>query len=251
MASSAPTGIGSTENISDAISTSNQESVSEKSNLQDHNGNKNMESNCSPTSLQEDDQASKVKIDLESADLLNEKISSNRQFSQTLVSGAFEISHQGYRESSYQEVISNDQINCSATAYQVDKSQQLTNIDVPLDEKLEKLFLDEVDKTDVGCNNIGEDGMEELDSTSNNLLPAESIDVEDDLSPSPISKSTESYKTTYNPSLWTPAEIETATGNAECTFLEHPLPLRSTYTEAMVNLKRLLTYLFFFLFRFS
>ncbi|KHN06664.1 Carbon catabolite repressor protein 4 like 6 [Glycine soja] len=32
-------------------------------------------------------------------------------------------------------------------------------------------------------------------------------------------------------------KIETATGNAECTFLEHPLLLRSTYTEAMVDLK--------------
>ncbi|KAL5699700.1 hypothetical protein ACHQM5_030568 [Ranunculus cassubicifolius] len=36
---------------------------------------------------------------------------------------------------------------------------------------------------------------------------------------------------TYDPSSWTPMEIETATGNAECTLVEHPLKLRSTYTE--------------------
>ncbi|KAJ0090151.1 hypothetical protein Patl1_12788 [Pistacia atlantica] len=35
----------------------------------------------------------------------------------------------------------------------------------------------------------------------------------------------------YNPSLWTPMEIAAATGNEDCTFLEHPLQLKSTYTE--------------------
>lgn len=42
---------------------------------------------------------------------------------------------------------------------------------------------------------------------------------------------------TYKPSLWTPSEIETATGNSDCTFLEHSLPLRSTYIEVKVNIK--------------
>ncbi|KAL8166481.1 hypothetical protein V2J09_007980 [Rumex salicifolius] len=35
----------------------------------------------------------------------------------------------------------------------------------------------------------------------------------------------------YNPSLWTPMEIATATGDADCTVVEHPLKLTSTYTE--------------------
>lgn len=72
------------------------------------------------------------------------------------------------------------------------------------------------------------------------MLSAESNEVKDDLSPSLISNYIGAEKTTYNPSLWTSADIETGTGNAECTFLEHPLPLRSTYTEAMVDLKELL-----------
>lgn len=77
------------------------------------------------------------------------------------------------------------------------------------------------------------------------MPPAESNDTEDDLSPSLMSKSIDAERTTYNPSLWTPAEIETATGNAECTFLEHPLSLRSTYTEAMVDVKEWLALLSF------
>ncbi|KAI3882393.1 hypothetical protein MKW92_040286 [Papaver armeniacum] len=36
---------------------------------------------------------------------------------------------------------------------------------------------------------------------------------------------------TYDPSSWTPMDIETATGNAECTLLESPLKLKSSYAE--------------------
>nr|GEV43328.1 carbon catabolite repressor protein 4 homolog 6 [Tanacetum cinerariifolium] len=35
----------------------------------------------------------------------------------------------------------------------------------------------------------------------------------------------------YDPSGWTPMEIEAATGSSECTTMEHFLKLRSTYTE--------------------
>lgn len=38
-------------------------------------------------------------------------------------------------------------------------------------------------------------------------------------------------KTAYDPSLWTPMEIATATGNADCITLEHPLKLKSAYAE--------------------
>ncbi|XP_057540546.1 carbon catabolite repressor protein 4 homolog 6 isoform X2 [Amaranthus tricolor] len=37
----------------------------------------------------------------------------------------------------------------------------------------------------------------------------------------------------YDPSLWTPLEITTATGNVDSTVLEHPLKLKSTYTEVV------------------
>ncbi|XP_057860593.2 carbon catabolite repressor protein 4 homolog 6 isoform X2 [Cryptomeria japonica] len=35
----------------------------------------------------------------------------------------------------------------------------------------------------------------------------------------------------YDPYSWSPMEIEAATGNADCCFLQHDLKLRSTYTE--------------------
>ncbi|CAI0414928.1 unnamed protein product, partial [Linum tenue] len=35
----------------------------------------------------------------------------------------------------------------------------------------------------------------------------------------------------YDPSVWTPMEIATATGDADCTCLQHPLTLRSAYTQ--------------------
>lgn len=38
-------------------------------------------------------------------------------------------------------------------------------------------------------------------------------------------------KTAVDPSLWTPMEIVTATGNVDCMFMEHPLKLKSTYTQ--------------------
>lgn len=40
---------------------------------------------------------------------------------------------------------------------------------------------------------------------------------------------------THDRSFWTPMEIETATGNADCSLIEHPLKLKSTYTETEVE----------------
>lgn len=122
-------------------------------------------------------------------------------------------------------------MNLSSTEYVVDKSHKITNIDFLLNEKLEKFSFDEIDQADVNSGNIGEDAVDFINALHS--AREESNDTEDDLSPSPMSKYIDAERTTYNPSLWTPAEIETATGNAECTFLGHPLSLRSTYTEAM------------------
>jgi hypothetical protein len=51
-------------------------------------------------------------------------------------------------------------------------------------------------------------------------------------------------KTADDPSLWTPMEIVTATGNVDCMFVEHPLKLKSTYTQVEVN--SMMLHLFFF-----
>ncbi|KAJ0985648.1 hypothetical protein J5N97_004004 [Dioscorea zingiberensis] len=39
------------------------------------------------------------------------------------------------------------------------------------------------------------------------------------------------HNLSYDPFLWTPMEIETASGNADCNFLEHNLRLRSAYRD--------------------
>jgi len=255
------TGMGSNEHIPDAVPTSNKE-LSKKSNLHVLEENEQVEFDCSPTLLQEDNQSfTRVRIVLESTDLNNAVISPTKPSSQTSVSKAFEIPCIEYGDSPSHEEIADDQ-NSSSSTYLVDKSHQLSNINFPLDDK-EKSFFDEIDKTVTDCENIDDNSSfvsslhntegvaldtspskksdldksyqyKELNSASNLLLPVESNEVEDDLSRSQISKSICGQEATYNPALWTPTEIETATGNEDCTFLEHPLLLRSTYTEAMV-----------------
>lgn len=41
----------------------------------------------------------------------------------------------------------------------------------------------------------------------------------------------------YDPSAWTPSEIEAATGSSDCVIMEHPLKLRSVYGEVEVDLR--------------
>ncbi|GAV70542.1 Exo_endo_phos domain-containing protein [Cephalotus follicularis] len=134
------------------------------------------------------------------------------------------------------------------------------NID--LDEKLESPFLDEVGKASTEGRSIGEDDSSflsalhhhsedacpdnfgqvirsDLDHSPkdfssaphNPLLHSPNNEALDDFSPDLNSEAVNMEKTTYDPSLWTPMEIATATGNAGCTFLEHPLKLKSSYTE--------------------
>ncbi|KAK7384907.1 hypothetical protein VNO78_30610 [Psophocarpus tetragonolobus] len=248
------TGIGRNEHIPDAVPTSNKE-LSQKLNLDVSEGNKDVEFYCSPSSLRECDQSSTLRTNLESIDLDNLDISSTIPSSQTSVSSAFEVPCTERGGSPSHEEIANHQNNSSSTLYLVDKSHQSSNFNFPLDE--ENSFFEEIDKTIIDGENICEDDSsfisslhnaegvaldlgpsmksdleksyqsEELNSAySNLLLPEESNKVENDLSSNQISKSLDA-------ALWTPIEIETATGNAECTFLEHPLQLRSTYTEAM------------------
>lgn len=68
------------------------------------------------------------------------------------------------------------------------------------------------------------------DSQLDNLSP----DNLDDSSLSIDPKVTEVDKKPYDPSLWTPTEVAAASGNAECTLVEHHLKLKSTYTEVEV-----------------
>ncbi|KAF4375173.1 hypothetical protein F8388_017319 [Cannabis sativa] len=141
--------------------------------------------------------------------------------------------------------VSSDRQGDSSGTSQTHLAFSPTNIDVQ--EKVDTLTLDE---TMTGEGNIAEDSTTFLSALHNyeedfscdpdqllrsdttNSNPLSNIGVEGDLSTDldpeqPI----EVEKFFYDPSLWTPADIETATGDAKCTFVEHPLKLKSTYTE--------------------
>ncbi|KAL9260324.1 Carbon catabolite repressor protein 4 homolog 6-like protein [Drosera capensis] len=97
-------------------------------------------------------------------------------------------------------------------------------------EVLADLSLDARDKT--------EKVDEKSGKSSESFLP-ESHDPEDSpadgnlqhISSSTDAASVAGYTNEYNASLWTPMDIATATGNENCTVLNHSLKLQSTYTE--------------------
>ncbi|KAE8056418.1 hypothetical protein FH972_013193 [Carpinus fangiana] len=180
-----------------------------------------------------------ARIDPECGDPFNSEISSSEQSCRTSFSNAGEVFPPG---------------NLGNLS-----SHQKPNDDVG--EKLENLSLNELDKAMAEGGNVGEDSTflsalhnsgdafpsdfgqlrsdlavsdhsKELESISHNS-PSSSLndEVEDDLSPGLDSEPVAMEETAYDPSLWTPMEIETATGNADCNLLEHPLMLSSTYTE--------------------
>ncbi|KAL3616108.1 hypothetical protein CASFOL_040402 [Castilleja foliolosa] len=108
-----------------------------------------------------------------------------------------------------------------------------TSFDLVLDEKLESLSLDE--SVDGATDNIGEDcdsSLSELHSSTgqipsqfhedNNLSNNHHVEHE---------ITTDVGNSFYNPSTWTPAEMQTATGSADYQIVEHWLKLTSAYAD--------------------
>lgn len=145
--------------------------------------------------------------------------------------------HQFFSEHSQPGV--DDEKDTPSTPYEVNISDASTSFDIVLDKQLENLTLDEPDEDTEENGNLGEDCstfLSELNKTEE-TFPSDfgqsvrSDQILDDFSPSIEPEPFEMEISAYDPSVWTPMEIETATGNADCTHLEHPLKLRSTYTE--------------------
>ncbi|CAO2820698.1 unnamed protein product [Amaranthus hypochondriacus] len=87
-----------------------------------------------------------------------------------------------------------------------------------IDVKMTGLSLNVIEESSEDEGGLGEDAEECLSEISNGVVPEdETVDVDKP----------------YDPSLWTPMEITTATGNVDSTVLEHPLKLKSTYTEVV------------------
>ncbi|KAF3965709.1 hypothetical protein CMV_010118 [Castanea mollissima] len=196
-------------------------------------------------------QSTKAKIDSECVDPFNSEISSSEPSCQT--SFKAEVIPQGDSGSlSAHQIVNDGDANASDPS---------TSVNFLVDEKLENFSLNELDKAVVG-GDVGEDEStflsalheigdacpsefgqlksdlevsdhsKELESVlSKSPLNSLSNEVEDDLSQGLDSESVAMEKYGYDPSLWTPMEIETATGSPDCTLLEHPLMLSSTYVE--------------------
>ncbi|XP_043701180.1 carbon catabolite repressor protein 4 homolog 6 isoform X2 [Telopea speciosissima] len=93
--------------------------------------------------------------------------------------------------------------------------------------------------TELHCNKFRGPSSVETDQFSEECLATPnksplnpvSVEIQED---SPLHLETEPTKAekyVYDPKLWTPVEIETASGNPDCKLLEQPLKLKSTYTE--------------------
>ncbi|XP_042002203.1 carbon catabolite repressor protein 4 homolog 6-like [Salvia splendens] len=95
-----------------------------------------------------------------------------------------------------------------------------TSSDNILDQKFETLSLDEV---------VNDSTQKVFEDSESFLCELHS---KDGSSPSQKQENvfgTENFR--FSPSDWTPAEIELATGSADCKVMEHPLKLTSAYTE--------------------
>ncbi|KAB2016674.1 hypothetical protein ES319_D08G110500v1 [Gossypium barbadense] len=158
------------------------------------------------------------------------------------------------------ESVANDHRDRRPVPSQVDFSGQSAGTDIELEEKMDNLSPEEHSKTMVESENIvagnnafvdalygnqdrhptnsSQSVASDLDHSSMEFLSSQdsqlllpSADVLDDVLPSLDSEVAEIEQTTYDPSSWSPKELATATGNEDCKFLEHPLQLKSTYTE--------------------
>ncbi|KNA08243.1 hypothetical protein SOVF_164350 [Spinacia oleracea] len=91
-----------------------------------------------------------------------------------------------------------------------------------IDVKVIEPSLSEIDE-----NLEGEDFGEDVDESFSDLSNG------GDESPPNVVETVDVDTPTYDPSLWTPMEIAAAAGNANSPILEHPLKLRSAYTEVV------------------
>ncbi|KAH0989638.1 hypothetical protein GBA52_001121 [Prunus armeniaca] len=178
-------------------------------------------------------------------DPLQSEIPLSKLSGQTSISDAIEVSSLGNLGNLSSKPISCAVNDSCSVPEQVDISCAPTSVDFELQKNLENLSLTELDEAIPEGGNTAEDDntfISALHNTEdafpsdfsvspNSALSASTNAVEDGLSPGLDSETAFVERTPYDPSLWTPMEIEAATGNSESTVLEHPLKLRSTYTE--------------------
>lgn len=181
-------------------------------------------------------------------DPLQSEIPLSKLSGQTSIADAIKVSSLGNLGNLSSKPIYCVENDSRSVPEQVDISCAPTSVDLELQKNLENLSLTELDEAIPEGGNTAEDDntfISALHNTEdafpsdfsvspNSALSASTNAVEDGLSPGLDSETVYVERTPYDPALWTPMEIEAATGNSECTLLEHPLKLRSTYTEVEV-----------------
>nr|XP_009759626.1 PREDICTED: carbon catabolite repressor protein 4 homolog 6 isoform X3 [Nicotiana sylvestris] len=150
--------------------------------------------------------------------------------------------------------------SCTKTSHEHKTSHAETCFDVLLGEKMDSLSLNEVsggtkedellghdretflsqlngedDSFPAHSNQFQKTALEELNDSFEKCYGSLELrplgdEIADDV-PDLDSEVVDMEKSTYDPSAWTPMDLETATGNADCTIMEHNLKLASSYRE--------------------
>ncbi|XP_059658083.1 carbon catabolite repressor protein 4 homolog 6 isoform X2 [Cornus florida] len=155
---------------------------------------------------------------------------SSELFQETSFPNAVEVSPLGSSENLSSLSVANYKGSPSGLC----EGYESTSNDFVANEKKKNLTHDELDEVKQEDESIGSDFVESNESSGGNVAIPQSQHLHplgDEDSPSMDNVSVDAFRTAYDPSAWTPMEIETATGNADCTLMEHPLKLRSTYAE--------------------
>ncbi|KAL2897904.1 Carbon catabolite repressor protein 4-like protein 6 [Bienertia sinuspersici] len=124
---------------------------------------------------------------------------------------------------------SDQNIRENETTCEASDPNTISELTHDVNERIIGLSLNKIDESVKGDEDFGEDVEESLCD----------LNIEGDAFPPnlgdlvPEDGTVDVYKPSYDPSLWTPMEIATATGAANNTILEHPLKLNSTYSEVM------------------
>ncbi|XVF47908.1 hypothetical protein PTKIN_Ptkin03bG0147600 [Pterospermum kingtungense] len=200
-----------------------------------------------------DDNSIRVRTDPEFLSTSKSEISSTETLCQTHSLESIEVSVPGFLGSQSSKSFANDDRVRPSIPYQVDFSGLSSGIDIEVEEKMDNLSLVELGNEDDNAFVAALYGNEDVCPSSSSQSVASDIDHSskeffssqnfrfqlsndealDDLSPTLDSEGAEAEHATYDPSVWGPKEIATATGNEECNFLQHHLRLKSTYTEVM------------------
>ncbi|XP_021893481.1 carbon catabolite repressor protein 4 homolog 6 isoform X2 [Carica papaya] len=199
----------------EATSHSLQESVSEHVDSDINMKNEGTRFNSPTLACVSDDCPTDIIVNKELPNTGNSEVSSTEALCRSSLIDVIDVSHPKKLGNWSSRSFDTDETCKPSALYQTNESIMCSNTDFMLDKKLENLYLVEPDAAMMadGCMNNDEIAFV---SASHNDEDSETVNVE---------------RSTYDPSLWTPMEIATATGNQDSTLVEHPLQLKSTYAE--------------------